>query len=327
MLHTIHPQAKITRRTLFKALGLGGVAALLPERARAAALPESGGEQATFLDLYKCVGCGACVDACRQANAARFPEPRKPFPDMLPPGTKPEDFSDRRGDTTRLTPYNWLFIQRAEAGGREVFIPRRCMHCQSAPCAALCPWGAAARHPGGAVAIDASICLGGAKCRDACPWAIPQRQSGVGLYLDLAPRLGGNGVMFKCDRCKDRVAAGGVPACIEACPNAVQAMGPRREIEALARETARRTGGHLYGLDENGGTNTIYLSPVPFKELNAAIGKGPGRPHLASVADTMAANNKLGWAVLLAPLAGAASALLKGARAVTSRKEGSREES
>lgn len=322
MLNTLQPHSRITRRTLFKALGIGGAATLLPERARAAAIPEASGEQATFLDLTRCVGCEACADACREANAARYPEPRKPFPQMLPPGTKPEDFSDRRADTSRLTPYNWLFIQRVQAQGREVFIPRRCMHCQNPPCAALCPWGAASKHTGGTVAIDANICLGGAKCRDVCPWAIPQRQSGVGLYLDLAPRLGGNGVMFKCDRCKDRVAAGGIPACIGACPNGVQVMGPRPEIEALAREKARMTGGHLYGLDENGGTNTIYLSPVPFEQLNAGIEKGPGKPHLASVADSMAPSDRLAWAVLLAPLAGAASAFLRGGRAVVRRKEG-----
>jgi len=321
MLNTIPPQSRITRRTLFKALGVGGALALMPDRARAVALPDAGRDQVTFLDLNKCVGCGACVEACREANAARYPEPRKPFPQMYPAGTKAEDYSDRRGDTTRLTPYNWLFIQKAESDGREVFIPRRCMHCQNPPCAAMCPWGAAAKHPGGTVAIDPGICLGGAKCRDVCPWSIPQRQSGVGLYLDLMPSLGGNGVMFKCDRCKDRVASGGTPACIEACPNGVQMMGPRGEIEALARERARQTGGHLYGLDENGGTNTIYLSPVPFGQLDARLEKGPGKPHLASVADTMAVPNRLAWAVLLAPLVGAASALLRGVRAVAGRKE------
>ena len=332
MFRTLNTKSRFSRRTFFKTLGLGGAAALMPTRSRAAVRPETGQEMATFLDLNKCIGCGACVDACREANASRYPEPKKPFPVMYPSRVKAEDFSDNRQVDNRLTPYNWLFIQSATADGREVFIPRRCMHCQNPPCANLCPWGAAAKEASGAVAINTDICLGGAKCRDVCPWEVPQRQTGVGLYLDLLPSLGGNGVMYKCDRCKDRVAAGKLPACIEACPNGVQEIGPRAAMVGKARDLAKATGGFLYGVDENGGTNTIYLSPVSFEKLNANLmegkqgGKGReskpgrmaqqgfGRPHLAKVADVMAGSNTLAWAVLLAPLAGAASALLKGTR-------------
>jgi len=316
MLTTIPSSSRISRRMLFKTLGLGGAAALLPSRARAQAMPASGGETATLLDLGKCIGCGACVGACRETNAKRYPEPVKPLPTLLPPGTKNEDFSDRRGDDSRLTPYNWLYIQSASVDGREVHIPRRCMHCQNPPCANLCPWGAASKRESGTVQIDPDICLGGSKCRDVCPWQIPQRQSGVGLYLHILPTMAGNGVMFKCDRCQDRVARGQLPACVEACPQGVQSVGPRDELVARARRMAKEQGGYLYGVEENGGTNTIYYSPVPFEKLNQAVAKGPGKPHLASVPDSMAGSNALAWAVLLAPLAGAASALLRGAKHV-----------
>ncbi len=322
MLNTMSPDARISRRTLFKALGLGGAASLLPARSRAAVLPDTGEELVTLLDLGKCIGCGACMQACKDANAARFPQPVKPFPKMYPASVKAEDFSDARDQDDRLTPYNWLFIQSATVDGREVHVPRRCLHCQNPPCANLCPWGAASRQDNGAVSINADICLGGAKCRDVCPWQIPQRQTGVGLYLKLVPELGGNGVMYKCDRCTDRLAAGLRPACIEACPQQMQTIGPRKAVVAQAQALARSTGGYLYGLEENGGTNTIYLSPVPFDKLDDAIRKGPGRPHLASVADTMAGSNTLAWAVLLAPLAGIGAALLRGARTLTRGKEG-----
>ncbi len=321
MFKHIAPNSRITRRTLLKTLGLGGTAALLPDRARAAALPASGGETATLLDLSKCIGCGACVQTCREVNASRYPDPVKPLPTLLPPGTRNEDFSDKRGDDTRLTPYNWLFIQSARVDGKEVHIPRRCMHCQNPPCANLCPWGAASKRESGTVSIDAEVCLGGAKCRDVCPWQIPQRQSGVGLYLHILPTMAGNGVMFKCDRCQDRVATGQLPACVEACPQSVQSVGPRNELAAAARRMARERGGYIYGLEENGGTNTIYYSPVPFEKLEAAVAKGPGKPHLASVADSMADSNTLAWAVLLAPLAGAASALLKGTKRILASRE------
>ena len=94
--------------------------------------------------------------------------------------------------------------------------------------------------------------------------------------------------MFKCDRCHNKIADGELPACIEACPEDVQTIGPRDEIIAEAHRLQKEEGVYLYGEKENGGTNTIYISPVPFDELNKAIEKGPGRPHLNPVEDQMA---------------------------------------
>jgi Fe-S-cluster-containing dehydrogenase component len=215
----------------------------------------------------------------------------------------------------RLTPYNWLYIQNftVEHAGKtyELHMPRPCMHCQNPPCANLCPWGACAKEGDGAVAIAADLCLGGAKCRSVCPWHIPQRQTGVGLYLKLAPSYGGNGVMYKCDRCKTRMAAGKEPACIEACPNGVQTIGPRSQILAAAQALAKDMNGYLYGDTENGGTNTLYVSPVPFADLDAAIAKGPGKPGLGKVPDVMGEQANLAASVLWAPLAGLAAGALR----------------
>ena len=317
----------MNRRAFLKSLGTaiaaGPVAAPLLARDAAAA---SETQLATLYDLSKCVGCGACVAACREAHGADYPEPQKPFPKMYPPRVKVEDFSDKRDLDDRLTPYNWLFIQSATVSrvGKPVTvnIPRRCMHCVHPPCAELCPWGSAVRHEDGAVAIDPKICLGGAKCRDVCPWGIPQRQTGVGLYLDLMPSFAGNGVMYKCDRCHARVASGGKPACIDACPYEVQTIGPRTEIIAAAHKLAQATGGFIYGETENGGTNTLYVSPVPFAELSAALATGPGKPGLHAAADVMGKEKNLATAVLLAPLAGIAAGFLRIAnRAKTAAKE------
>jgi hypothetical protein len=123
--------------------------------------------------------------------------------------------------------------------------------------------------------------------------------------------LAGNGVMYKCDRCYDRVAEGELPACIEACPEDVQTIGPRYEIIQKALALAKEMNGYVYGENENGGTNTIYVSPVPFEELNNAIEKGKGKPHLKPVKDTMAQANHLATAMALAPVAGIAAAIGK----------------
>jgi len=303
----------ISRRTFLK----GGLAAAGAVAASSLPLPsavkgETGQELATLIDIRKCIGCEACVEACKEANAPKFPEPKKPFPKMYPSRVKVSDWSDKRDDMDRLTPYNWVFIQEAKVtvnGKEETYtFPRRCMHCQNPPCADLCPWGAARKLKNGITRIDADICLGGAKCEDVCPWHIPQRQTGVGLYLDILPSLAGNGVMYKCDRCYNRLEEGKLPACIEVCPENVQKIGPRDEIIKEAHAIAKEIDGYIYGEKENGGTNTIYVSPVPFEELNASIKTGPGKPGLQPVEDAMAHADNLAKAMVIAPIAGIAAA-------------------
>jgi Fe-S-cluster-containing dehydrogenase component len=308
-------EKKISRRSFLK----GGVAAAftvagtqVPVRAA-----ETDRQQhlATLIDIRKCIGCEGCVEACREVNAQKYPDPKKPFPKMYPKRVKVSDWSEKQDVTDRLTPYNWLFIQEATVNinGEETTLtmPRRCMHCSNPPCVKLCPWGAARQLKNGISRIDSDICLGGSKCNAVCPWDIPQRQTGVGLYLDILPSFAGNGVMYKCDRCYDRVAQGEAPGCIEACPEDAQTIGPRDEIIKQAHQIANEINGYIYGEKENGGTNTLYVSPVSFEELNEAIEKNKGKPHFDTVADTMADGNNLAAAMLIAPLAGTAAAVGK----------------
>lgn len=306
---------------------------LLPATgAIATADASSGGELATLLDLSKCIGCGDCVSACRESNAAKFPEPKRPFPKSIPSRrVKIEDWSDKRDVDDQLTPYNWLFLQHAEVAYKgeeyEIHIPRRCMHCQNPPCANMCPFGAASKDEQGVTRIYDSFCMGGSKCRAVCPWKVPQRQSGVGMYLNLMPRLAGNGVMYKCDRCYQLLKKGGQPACISACPADVQTIGPREEIVRKAHALAREMNGFIYGETENGGTNTLYVSPVPFELLNKTVEKGKGKPHMKRVADVMADETNLATATLMAPIAGVAAGFLGlGAKLLSSSdKEGNNE--
>jgi len=305
----------LSRRTFLKG-GIASAGVLAGGKiAKAAAPASTKGHLATLIDIRKCVGCEACVDACWEANADKHPDPKKPFPKMIPARVPVEDWSDKQDVTDRLTPYNWLYIQHAvvEIDGEEteLTMPRRCMHCTNPPCVKLCPWGAARQHENGLPRIDSDICLGGSKCRKVCPWHIPQRQTGTGLYLDILPSMAGNGVMYKCDRCYQRLEQGELPACIEACPENVQTIGPRDEIIKKAHALVKEAGGYIYGEHENGGTNTIYISPVPFEELNRAVETGKGRPHWSKVKDSMDDANNLAAAMVVAPLAGIAAAVGK----------------
>jgi Fe-S-cluster-containing dehydrogenase component len=153
--------------------------------------------------------------------------------------------------------------------------------------------------------------MGGAKCKAVCPWKIPERQSGVGSYMNVLPNYAGNGVMYKCDRCYNRIEQGELPACIEACPKEVQTIGPRAKIVQLAHRLADDMDGFVYGDAENGGTNTVYVSPIPFDVLNSSVETAAGRPHLKSATDAMAATNSLAAAFIAGPIVGAVAARLR----------------
>lgn len=290
----------------------------------------------TLIDLSLCDGCPdrkipACVSACREINKDKVPEVVNPIPEPWPRKTI-EDWSKKRDVFNRLTPYNFLYVHKADVSvnGKQktVYVPRRCMHCDNPACATICPFSANHKNKNGAVVIDQNLCFGGAKCRDVCPWEIPQRQSGVGIYLKVAPGLMGNGVMYKCDLCNERLKESKLPGCVEACPREAMLIGPRKAIEQAAEARARKMNGYLYGKTQNGGTSTLYVSPVSFDEINKTMIKKPGQPDMKNdVKRRMAKTDPLAKTVLFAPLMGiAATAIVNAWNWFANRKDKIREE-
>ncbi|MBI5446096.1 MAG: 4Fe-4S dicluster domain-containing protein [Deltaproteobacteria bacterium] len=310
-----------SRRSFLTGVAAAAGAAVLPKR-RAEAKPASDA-YATLIDLTKCDGCEGkesplCGRACREANAAKFPEPDPTKIKDYWPQKMHEDWSGKRQVTDRLTPYNWLFVQTVEVpfegGLRKVSIPRRCMHCDNPPCAKLCPFGAAKKTAEGPVHIEPDACFGGAKCRDVCPWKVPQRQAGVGVYTHLDPLPVGGGVMYKCDLCRDRLARGEKPACVGACPRQAVRIGRRRDIEEAARRLAAEYAGFVYGAEENGGTSTFYVSQVPFEAIDQALlakAKDPAKVmRMHRPENVLERNGGLAALALAAPLIGVAGAFV-----------------
>lgn len=331
---------RISRRAFFKrttAAGLLGALAAAGLNKPVQAAGKSRERLGTLIDLTKCDGCKdyqspRCVEACRTHNQARFPEPEKPLIKYWPQD-KVEDWSDKRDLKNLLTPYNWTFVDRVkiERDGteHEIYVPRRCMHCDTPTCAKLCPFSAISKDSSGAVAIDDGLCFGGAKCRDVCPWGIPQRQAGVGIYLDVAPDLAGGGVMYKCDMCVDLLAEGKKPACVGVCPRRAISIGAKVEIKDLVYKRAEEIQGYVYGDKENGGTSTFYLSAVPFDLIDAAIKKdkankqdtAPGRPGMPVEVDNYLSSGKgVFLSALIAPVAGAAAAGITAYRTLKGEK-------
>jgi ferredoxin len=107
---------QISRRSFLKGglVTAAGLAACSIPGAATAAEPDEEKQLATLLDIRKCIGCEACVEACSEVNFEKFPDPQKPFPEMFPIRVPVEDWSEKKDVNDRLTPYNWLFIQHAE---------------------------------------------------------------------------------------------------------------------------------------------------------------------------------------------------------------------
>jgi Fe-S-cluster-containing dehydrogenase component len=98
---------------------------------------------AMAVDTRRCVGCTACVLACKAENA-------------LPA----EGFRSWIETETRGTYPNLAMEIHSE----------RCEHCTNAPCVANCPTGASHYGKGGVVLVDRDLCTGCRACVAACPY-------------------------------------------------------------------------------------------------------------------------------------------------------------
>lgn len=101
-------------------------------------------KSAILTDLTRCIGCEACVLACREINE-------------LPKETPGNQLSD----------ISWTAVERRHS----VNVRRHCMHCEEPACASACPVGALVKTPEGAVTYDADKCMGCRYCMVACPFA------------------------------------------------------------------------------------------------------------------------------------------------------------
>ena len=130
-----------------------------------------------------------------------------------------------------------------------------CKHCTHAGCLDACPTGALFRTEFGTVVVQGDICNGCGYCVPSCPYGVIEQRKG-------------DGRVFKCTMCYDRLTDGLQPACATACPTQSIQFGNLDELQARADarlatlksqgvETAR-----LYGRDEDdgvGGAGAFFL--------------------------------------------------------------------
>jgi Fe-S-cluster-containing dehydrogenase component len=244
-----------SRRDFFKTVGLAStsLAASAATATASSAAPANNEELGMLYDATKCVGCKACMAACKRVNAqtgALAFEKAKFDADGL--WDAPGDLS---GNTRTIIK---LFKDTKSCS----YIKYSCMHCQRPSCVSVCPVKAMTKDPvTGIVDYNKNTCIGCRYCQIACPFDIPKFQWDRAL-----PQI------VKCDLCRNtNLKEKGIPACAETCPTGAIRFGKRAELlqEARARlqEHPEKYQPHIYGEHEVGGTNHLYLAAVPFKQL------------------------------------------------------------
>lgn len=213
---------------------------------------EHGNDPALLIDLTKCIGCGACVDACKKDNGL----PTRADQPALGPGAA-------------LASSNWTAVVPHTIDGEATPVKRQCMHCLEPACASVCFVAALKKTEAGPVTYDPNKCVGCRFCMMACPFGIPT--------FDWDATFGR---VSKCDFCVDRTSQGLPTACAEACPTGTLTFGHRDGLlaEAHSRMTAEpgKYVDHVYGESEVGGTSVLYISDVPFDKLGfVSLGTEP----------------------------------------------------
>jgi len=153
-------------------------------------------------DETACIGCTACVDACREVN-------------HVPIGVSRLDIirSEPLGESPNV---DYRFTRKS------------CQHCDNAPCVMVCPTGAAYKDENtGIIDVHQDKCVGCGYCLAACPYQVrffnPEHKSAD-----------------KCNFCRDtNLAVGKLPACVESCPTNALIFGdlndPKSDINAVLK--------------------------------------------------------------------------------------------
>ena len=154
-------------------------------------------------DENSCIGCTACMDACRETN-------------QVPEGVS-------RLEIIRSKPIGEFPDVEYE------FFRQSCQHCSNAPCVSVCPTGASFIDPKtGIVDVEKDLCVGCQYCVAVCPYRV--------RFIHPVHKTAD-----KCNFCRDtNLAQGKQPACVEACPTQSLTFGDMNDPNSAIAQKVRK---------------------------------------------------------------------------------------
>ncbi|MDR0308669.1 MAG: 4Fe-4S dicluster domain-containing protein [Coriobacteriales bacterium] len=176
-----------------------------------------------LIDASKCVGCFACRVACQMQNSLDVHE-------------------------------SFIHYEEIESGSfpivRNEHIPIACMHCEDAPCQAVCPTAATYTNADGVVLVDHSRCIGCKYCMTACPYQarVQNKATGVAEKCRFCVFTGGGG-----NNGSGSGSGSGSepkPACVDTCITGARIFGdlddPASDVaKAIIKTNAKPIAGDL----------------------------------------------------------------------------------
>ncbi|HYF81104.1 MAG TPA: DMSO/selenate family reductase complex B subunit [Symbiobacteriaceae bacterium] len=174
-----------------------------------------------YYDMTACIACKGCQVACKDKND-------------LPVGINYRKVHTFEGGSY---PNPWLYN-----------LSISCNHCEDAPCVKNCPTGARTkRTEDGLVIVNEEACIGCQYCVWSCPY-------GANSFVEE------KGVVAKCNGCVDLTAAGGMPACVDACIMRALEFGDFEELKKKHPDAVM----DVKGLPSSSLTGpSIIISPKP----------------------------------------------------------------
>jgi tetrathionate reductase subunit B len=172
-----------------------------------------------IVDTTRCIGCGACVRACKVENhvpdtffrtwVERYEFDKNEKIRVDSPKGAIESFKENNFDESEIV--------------KAFFVPKLCNHCLNSACTQVCPVGASYESPDHVVLIDQTRCVGCGYCVQACPYSC--------RYIDHT-----RGVADKCTLCYHRIHKGEAPACVNACPRNARIFGNLQDPNSKIRK-------------------------------------------------------------------------------------------
>lgn len=208
----MHCESAITRREMLRRLVAGASGCLL-----VSVLPSLAGDGeknskgrkplfAYAVDTARCIGCCACMRACKVEN--EVPDGRfRTWIERYRVRSNGEVLVDAVIDD------GFVFKDdKVPDAVKAFFVPKLCNHCEKSACSQVCPVGATYTSPEGVVLVDQKRCIGCGYCVQACPYGT--------RYIHPVKH-----VADKCTLCYHRIMRGMQPACVQSCPRGVRIFG------------------------------------------------------------------------------------------------------